>query len=244
MENRLGEKFITYEGYEIEIVQYFNAKNCTIKFNDNTIRYNIQYDKIKKGKVKNFNHKSILKIGYIGNGVYNSKNNYNIYKTWKRMFDRCHNLKIQSKNITYIGCYVDECWYNFQNFAKWYEENWKIYMEIWALDKDILVKGNKVYSPETCCLVPREINNLFPKANSIRGHYPIGVSKNKNKFRVFCCLNNKQVNIGTFKTPELAFQAYKTAKEAYIKEVADEWKNQIAENVYQAMYNYNVEITD
>ena len=244
VEDRVGEKHITNEGYQIEIIEYFNANNCTLKFNDGTIRYNIQYDKIKRGKVKNFNHKSILKIGFIGNGIYNIKNNYDTYKTWKRMLDRCYNLKIHSKSKTYKDCTVDKEWHNFQNFAEWYKNNWKPYMNSWALDKDILVKGNKIYSSGTSCFVPQQINNLFPKANSIRGEYPIGVSKSKNKFKVFCCLNNKQVSIGTFDTIEQAFQAYKITKEQYIKEVANKFKDQITEQIYNSLYNYKVEITD
>lgn len=51
-------------------------------------------------------------------------------------------------------------------------------------------------------------------------------------------------HLGTFDTPEEAFQAFKTEKEAYIKEVADKWKGQITKQVYQAMYNYKIEITD
>ena len=113
-----------------------------------------------------------------------------------------------------------------------------------ALDKDILLKGNKIYSPETCCFVPQEINNLFIKRLRGRGKYPIGVSLNKGKYFSEISCGNTRISLGYFDTPQEAFQAYKTAKEAYIKEVADKWRGQITEQVYEAMYNYKVEIDD
>ena len=118
-------------------------------------------------------------------------------------------------------------------------------MEGWCLDKDILVKGNKVYSPETCCFVPNEINILFTKGNSCRGALPIGVRKRKNgKYLTQITKNSKNIHIGIFNTPEEAFQAYKVAKEDYIKKMADKWRDKISNRAYQALYNYQVEITD
>ena len=79
------------------------------------------------------------------------------------MLIRCYNKKDLEKNPTYKNTTVCIEWCNFQNFAQWFEKN---YIDDWALDKDILVKGNKVYSPETCCFVPREINEVFKNSTS------------------------------------------------------------------------------
>jgi hypothetical protein len=141
---------------------------------------------------------------------------------------------------------VCEEWYNYQVFAKWYEENWKPWMNSsWHIDKDILVKGNKIYSPETCCFVPVEINSLFTKNNKNRGDFPIGVTNQGKKFSARLSKSKKiRFNAGLFDTPEEAFQAYKIEKESYIKEVSNRWRSLISSKVYQAMYNYKVEITD
>ena len=161
------------------------------------------------------------------------------------MIKRCYNKKATEKEPTYIGCAVDERWHNFQNFAEWYDENYNPEtMKEWHLDKDILIKRNKIYSHETCCFVPQEINLLFVKSNNTRGKYPIGVYKENRKFITQVRINGKREIVGSFNTPEQAFQAYKTAKEQYIKEVADKWKDKIDPRVYNAMYNYKVEITD
>ena len=162
------------------------------------------------------------------------------------MLRRCYSEKHQNNNLTYIGCTVVEEWKCFQSFAEWYYESYNSdIMDRWEIDKDILIKGNKIYSPETCAFVPAEINSVFTKTNSKRGIYPIGVSLHKEgKFQAKLLKNKKQIYLGLFNTPEEAFQTYKTAKEQYIKEMADKWKTQIDLRVYEAMYNYKVEITD
>lgn len=244
-ESRIGEKYITKEGCEIEITEYFSSHNVTIKFKDGLEIKNRNYLNIQQGGVKNPNHPSVYSTGYEGVGEYSFKNNNKCYNNWREMIRRGYSKKHKDRNPSYSGCCIIKEWHNFQNFAKWHEENWKKHMDsTWELDKDILQKGNKTYSPETCCFVPKKINLLFVKNNIRRGELPIGVNKSGKNFNAKIMKNNKEEDLGTFKTPEQAFQAYKTAKEAHIKEVADKWRGQITEPCYEALINYQVEITD
>lgn len=247
MKNRVGEKHMTNEGYIVEIVEYYKATNCTIKFEDGKLVKNREYADIKKGRIKNLFHASLSGVGYIGIGYcpYPLSMQYKKhYKIWGAVLSRCYSPISVEKFPTYKNVTVCEEWLNFQNFAKWFDINYNPEtMKGWQLEKDILVKGNKIYSPETCCFVPAEINNLFTKRNISRGKHPIGVHKSDNKF--ISQFSSKTKNyIGSFDTPEEAFQAYKIAKELYIKEIADKWRGQIPEKVYNAMYNYKIEITD
>jgi hypothetical protein len=192
--------------------------------------------------MKDLYNKTVYGIGYIGEGNYKitvNKQRTNISNTWKNMLQRCY--KGLKTHPSYIGVTVCNEWHNFQIFANWFQQN---SVEGFVLDKDILIKGNKIYSPETCAFVPEEINYLFLKCNKKRGVYPIGVSLVHNKFQVTLRKNKKTFNLGRFNTIEEAFQVYKDAKEQHIKEVADKWKDFIDPRVYQAMYNYKVEITD
>lgn len=165
------------------------------------------------------------------------------------MLRRCYSAKYQATRPTYIGCSVCEEWLNFQNFAKWYDDN---YYEVESnskrgmnLDKDILNKGNKIYCPEFCVFVPDRVNLLFIKVDAIRGNLPIGVNKeSKNKYSSHYSNGNKQEQLGLFNTPEEAFNAYKIHKEAFIKYVANEYKNIIPERLYNGLYRYEVYITD
>ena len=241
---RIGETYTSYQGYIYEIIEYFSSKNCTVILDNKIVVENLTYQEILDGKVTNPYHKSVYGVGYVGKGrfkPYKNGRDTPEYMRWHSMINRCYDQKYQEKQPTYKGCIVDERWHNFQVFAEWFENN---HVEDWHLDKDILVKGNKIYSPETCCFVPREINNLFFKSNTRKGNLPIRVKKKSNRFEVQISKDCNRIYIGIFNTPEEAFQAYKTAKEKHIKEVADKWKRQISDKVYQAMYNYQVEITD
>ena len=118
---------------------------------------------------------------------------------------------------------------------------------LWQLRLRLLIKGNKIYSPNTCIFVPQNINKLFTKSTKTRGELPIGVYKvsgcnNKYASHFNCC--GKLANLGTFDTTEEAFNAYKIAKENEIKRIADEYKDKIPQKLYDAMYSYEVEITD
>ena len=239
--DRTGENRVNNEGCKFKIIEYFGSRNITIQFQDGTIIYNKNYGAIKLGNVVNPNFKSVFNIGFIGIGKYSYKEHFKIYVTWQSMLRRCYDAKYHLRQPTYKNCSVDEKWHNFQVFAEWYVNN---YINDYHLDKDILFKGNKVYGPNTCCFVPQEINALFIKHQNARGKYPIGVIKKGNKYEARVNKNGYRESQGLFDTSEEAFEAYKIAKEEYIKEVADSWREQITEQTYQAMYAYEVEITD
>ena len=161
---------------------------------------------------------------------------------------RSYNPKVIEKRPTYEGCRVHESWHNFQTFSEWYHENYyKIEGQRMELDKDILCKGNKIYSPSTCVFVPKIINTLFIKCDNSRGDLPLGVSYDNSvtkKYIVCCSVNKKNRHLGYYDTPEEAFRVYKNFKEQYIKEVAEEYKSRIPSKLYNAMINYKIEIND
>lgn len=163
-----------------------------------------------------------------------------LYKCWWAMISRCYNVN-HEKHYAYIDCYVCDEWKYLSNFKEWYYNH---HVNGWHLDKDILFKGNKVYSPDTCCFVPCEINLTFTKRHNRRGLLPIGVILTHNKYESSIRIYDKRIHLGFYNNIDDAFNAYKIAKENRIKELADKWKDQLEPRVYQALYNYQVEITD
>lgn len=168
------------------------------------------------------------------------------YKTWKQMLERCYSHHIHMNQKTYIICTVHDDWRYFSNFKKWFDEN---YIEDTALDKDILVRGNKEYSKETCCFVPQQINSLLTKSEARRGPYPIGITFHKRigKLQVRCHDGyGKLIHLGYFNDVNEAFEKYKECKERVIKEVALKAfaDNKITERVKDALMAYEVLITD
>ena len=250
--DRVGEERLNNFGSRMIITKYNNIRDIDVYFSeyDYTVNH-VQYCNFKKGEIKCPYERRVFGVGYIGIGEYSSKENgktTKCYKVWHHMLQRCYYPKYLEKHPSYNGCEVCEEWHNFQTFSQWYENNYyEIPNESMCLDKDILFKGNKIYSPETCVFVPQNINILFTKRNKSRGNYPIGVTYNKQKGKYISHCNfgnSKSKHLGSFYTTQEAFNAYKTAKEKYIKQVADEYKEYIPRKLYKTMYNYEVEIDD
>lgn len=244
-EERMGEISYNRLGYKMEIIRYTKFNDITVRF-ENGYEVNTQYGTFKDGAILYPYARTIYGVGYLGEGKYKSINNHirsREYVLWKNILLRCYDNKTQEKFPTYKGCTVCKEWHNFQIFAEWYNNNYyKVKKEDMHVDKDIMVKGNKIYSPETCIFTPARINLLFIKCDKARGDYPIGATyiKKGNHFTSNC----GHIYLGCFKTPEEAFYKYKDCKESIIKSVAEEYKPSIPEKLYQALINYKVEITD
>ena len=238
------------------IVEYRGALDIDVYFPEyDWIAKGVQYSHFKNGKIKCPYEKRYYGVGYIGEGKYKAWENgktTKVYDTWHHMLKRCYHEKFHEKYPTYIDCEVSKEWHNFQNFGIWYDENYyEIEGERTELDKDILYKGNKIYSPETCIFVPHAINSLFIKRQNDRGESVIGASLHKcGKYQVRCSLINPETgksklkHLGYYETQEKAFKVYKYYKEKNIKQIADYYKEQIPINLYNALYDYEVEITD
>ena len=173
------------------------------------------------------------------------------YTVWYSMLQRCHNSKIHKQKPTYSGCAISDNFKSLTYFLDWAKQQVGHNSRDgegrkFNLDKDILIKGNKVYSEDTCCFVPREINVLFVSSRATRGANPVGVyyDKVRENYQAYVRVNGKRKHLGRFATPEEAFQAYKKAKEAHIKDVSNKWKEQIDIRVYNALMNWTIEITD
>jgi hypothetical protein len=254
---RLGETSINNQGCEMVIVEYNNCDDIYVEFNDKyKYRAHAQYHDFIEGGVKNLYHPNVCGMGFLGDGKHiSSENNKNTkkYDTWSNMLHRVYNKDIRKKLPSYEDCQVCKEWHNFQNFGNWFDENYYIIgaSDNMALDKDILVKNNKKYSPDTCVFVPKSINSLFTRRESSRGDTPIGVyyREDNNKYRALCCNQligdkPKQIKLGQFDNQRQAFLTYKQYKEKHIKEVADYYKSKIPESLYDALYDYKVDITD
>lgn len=170
------------------------------------------------------------------------------YSKWNNMFIRCYNKKYKEKTPTYEGCEVCEEWRSFDNFLKWFNDPKNGYREGYHLDKDLLVHGNKIYSPDTCCFIPQHVNAMMTRGQRIRGKVKsIGVTLRNGKYVARCNFGHKEAKlIGCFDNEQDAFYAYKRAKEGYIKSLAEDLftKGEITEKVYIALLNFKVKQYD
>jgi len=147
------------------------------------------------------------------------------YRRWYHILVRCHSDKkyARESNRAYDSCSVCEDWKKFTNFKAWMEkQDW----EDKHIDKDILVKGNKVYGPDTCVFVSTRLNNFLLEANAARGKYLLGVyfATDRQKFRACTNWNDTTINLGTFVCEKEAHLAYCKKKLEFAYKIIDEEK--------------------
>ena len=250
----MGKSIYNKFGSKLTITEYNRYSDITIRF-DNGYELKHRDYSCFKNTCRSPYCKTVYGHGYIGEGKYKTgyadATHTKQYTCWRSMIQRCYSEKYHKKKPTYKDCEVCEEWLNFQNFARWYDENYyQIDNEQMSLDKDILHKGNKIYSPDNCVFVDNRINSLFTKSNKARGKDPIGVTPRPSGNYQARCNNGygKRIPLGTYPTEEEAFRVYKNYKEKVIKEVIDSYEGIIPEPFYSklkvAMYNYKVEIDD
>ena len=144
------------------------------------------------------------------------------YQTWERMLERCYSEKLHKKRASYKGCKVCDEWLIFSNFKRWMEtQDWQGKQ----LDKDLLVEGNKVYSPDTCIFVHRRVNSFVTSRVHARGKYMLGVSwhKGSNNFTVSCRdpFTGKNGHLGIYTDELEAHLAWKARKHELACQLAD-----------------------
>ena len=144
------------------------------------------------------------------------------YQTWKHMLERCYSDKYQSKYPTYKGCSTYGDWLVFSQFKDWMEkQDW----EDNHLDKDLLIEGNKTYSPDTCIFVPQTVNKFTLERGAARGEHMIGVSLHKvtGKFQSRCRnpFTGKGEYLGLFTNELQAHLTWKSRKHELACQLAD-----------------------
>ena len=234
---------------DFKILKYNDGGNVEIQFLNTCFETIVELGSIRKGEVKDQYSPSVFGEGMLGtkyptkvSGVQTKE-----YSLWMNMLRRCYSDKYQKQQPTYEGCEVSENFKSYEYFYEWCHKQIGFGNEGWQLDKDLLIKGNKVYSEDSCVFIPREINQLLVKRTASRGEHLIGVSWSKTN-KAFMARVGKSKGrseyLGLFKTEIEAFNAYKQAKESFIKEQANKWKGKIDIRAYNALINYTVNIDD
>lgn len=249
IKDRVGESVSTKYGETGIIIKYNNSLDIEVEMSslNGVSKINTQYSHFKSGKIRSKFATTVYGIGCLGD-TYKDVHQIKSYKHWSKMLQRCYSPIYQEKQPTYKNCTVDKQWHNFTTFNDWFNKNYyEVEDEDMQLDKDILIKGNKTYGENTCIFVPRRVNSLFTKRESKRNSLPIGVYFNNSVKKLSVCCGDgfgKNTNLGECNTPTEGFLMYKRYKESVIKLIADSYNGKIPMNLYSAMINYEVEITD
>ena len=174
----------------LTVVKYINAHKVFVQFTSTKFTTWTRSDHVRDGRVKDQLHPFVCGVGFMGVGDYSRIANPKTYRIWNSMLSRCYSEKEQLKCPTYIGCSVTKEWHNFQNFAQWYNDNYPVGKDNYQLDKDIKIKGNKVYGPDTCLFVSHRDNMIEAQAKHYTFKSPEGVVVNVYNLEAFCRDNN------------------------------------------------------
>ena len=245
----VGKVFKSKSSGDFKVLKYNDAKDVEIQFINTGFEVVVELGSIRKGEVKDSYSPSVYGVGVTGTKYPITVDDVitKEYVLWRGMLKRCYSDVYKKRYPTYEGCKVSNKFKNYEYFYEWCHKQIGFDVKGWHLDKDLLIKGNKVYSEDSCIFIPSEINLLLVKNTASRGEHLIGVYwHNKRKaFEARVRKNKgKQEYLGLFKTEIEAFNTYKIAKESFVKEQANKFKSQIDPRAYEALMNYTVEITD
>lgn len=238
---KVNDVYSINSGTTVTILEVNSYSNILIKHNDEFGHIaKVDLGNLNKGEIKNPYTPSIHGVGYLGVGPYKSSINGRHtleYNVWGILIARVYGTNSNIRFPTYHNTTMCKEWLNFQNFADWYCNN-GYYGMGYELDKDILYPGNRHYSPSTCCMVPKYINNLISTQKEGNLGYPRGVSK--NNYGYMATLNGKY--IGNYATVEEASRAYEIKLREYVLIVIEEWKLVIDERVYDALMDFSTQM--
>lgn len=254
----VGDVITSREGFKYKVLDYEDAHNVTIQWEDcGTIQICMSGD-VAKGKLKYLNKRSVFGIGYLGFGRFvpgerrmsegQERVPSAIHRHWRHVLERT----VADRDINrYEDCEIVESWHCFQDFAEWaveqknafgVEESGRLY----HLDKDMVKEGNRLYCPEYCVFLPNEVNCFYTKKEigntGFAGvNYIRPGSKNaKDGYIARCHRGKVREYLGYYDTPEEAHAAYKIHKEKYAKELAAKWAGKIDDRVIEYLENFRV----
>ena len=234
---QIGDEFKTLDGCDVKVIEVLNAGSCVIQFQDEyKHEMTVVSNNLRRGAVKN-PWTRWLGGSYIGYGKYSRKDNTQAHSVWRNIITRCYSTNRGKPSKAYDGCSVSEEWLCFQNFCEWYE-NHEDYGKGWHIDKDIKYKGNKVYSAETCIMVPPEINSLFRGAGESKVGFGL---RTTDGVRYFASLKfmSLRLPLGSTSCVESGEELTKFCKEEYIDHLTQTtYKDILSEEVKSYMRRF------
>lgn len=241
----IGKMYKTNNSGNCFIVDFINAYDITVMFEDGYYT-KVLKGNLDKGKVKNPFHKNNLVRGvgrFDSSSVGKDKDILKIMNLWNNVLQRCYCEKFHERQPTYKNVVVCESWLTYSKFEEdilAMENVNKFLNENWALDKDLIKIGNKVYSKDTCCFVPKSLNS---KLSSIENCLEDGKGVRKLPHGTYRVMLSHS-HIGCFKTYEEAVIVSRKVKIAHILKVVDEHKGLVDERALNGVVSFLSKVSE
>lgn len=247
MNNYIGTMHNTTISGQLEILTAPIKQRVDVRFLNTGYVTSAILSNVLRGNVRDKLMPTVYGVGVLGekypaklNGLMQKE-----YTVWTDMLKRCYDSKEHARYPRYIGCTTSDNFRYYEYFYEWCNNQIGFNNPGWHLDKDLLFKGNKLYSEDTCVFLPAEINTALTSANTTRGELPIGVQLSPvGNYISSYNLGGIHYYGGTFYTVEDAFFHYKQAKEQYLQHLGYLWEPYIDPRAFLALMHYSVNIDD
>lgn len=254
---KLGDIICSTSCGEFEVIKRDAPNKATVRFIKTGYEVETFIESVKSGNIKDPYFPQVLGIGYLGIGEFISKvgsssNGFNSlpeYNAWINMLQRCYYDKYETRVIgciAYNSVTVCDEWHNFQVFAEWYTKKRKPLDDAAlikpSLDKDILsvTKQAIIYSPYTCCVIPKEINAMLIGRNRKQiSELPIGVTKTRQGYRVSATSVNSIAISNKFETIDECVNWRNSIDQERFRIMADKYKHVLESRVYDKLCNWD-----
>ena len=157
------------------------------------------------------------------------------YKKWNEMHCRARRTEGAYAQVT-----VCDEWYTYSKFKEWItsQPGW----EDMSLDKDLLVPGNTVYSPTTCCLIPVWLNTFL--VDGQRKHLPGATRRSRGAPNLpwhsigWVKVDGKWTSkyVGIFATEQEAHEAWKKSKHTRACDIAESIQDERIKQALRTRY--------
>lgn len=238
----IGEIFKTNDGSYCQVVSRESPIKVLVNFigENGGVNAVVRSDKLKIGRVKNPIAPSVYGVGFLGVGGRGKGSDLTAYTTWKDMLARAYCPKFLAKRPSYAGVTVCDEWSDFSCFVEWYDNTPNAGRKGFDLDKDITAPGVREYNPNTASFIPHAVNSLFVGSSrrASGDGLPAGVYQNRKGYKALITRYGNLEHLGTFKTIDEAFAAYKSAREYYVLNVAKQHAKDLSDKTLNSLLSF------
>lgn len=236
-----GDLFKSSHGVSVELIKRLHRGRGIARVVGTNFNFEVNIQNLSRGSFKTPFCKTVYGVGFLGETKLSNLKDVPSYVVWSNMIKRCYSTyKGNRSQHCYEDVEVDSKWHNFHVFHEWYTNKTLKFIESGVapkLDKDLLGEGKRLYSPDTCCILPHSINCALIESKK-KGDLPFGLTRKRNKYSGTITTEYSAKSIGSYFTVEDAVEAYSKEKIKSVQFLANKYHSFLEQHVYDKLMNW------